>query len=63
MATKPTVIVDPHFRRMEEIFAPRDLARLHALVEVVWGRDEPMPLDQARDALKTADAILCSEWR
>jgi phosphoglycerate dehydrogenase-like enzyme len=48
---------------MEEIFAPPDLARLHALVEVVWGRDEPMPPDQARDALTTADAIVCSEWR
>jgi phosphoglycerate dehydrogenase-like enzyme len=63
MATKPLVIVDPHFRRMEEIFAPRDLARLHALVEVVWGRDEPMPLDQARDALRTAEAIVCTVWR
>src|SRR5262245_29905012 len=63
MAAKPIVVVDPHFRRMEEIFAAADLARLHALVEVVWGRDEPMPPDQARDALTTADAIVCSEWR
>jgi phosphoglycerate dehydrogenase-like enzyme len=63
MAAKPIVVVDPHFRRMEEIFAPPDLARLHALVEVIWGRDEPMPLEQARDALSSAAAIVCSEWR
>jgi phosphoglycerate dehydrogenase-like enzyme len=48
---------------MEESYAPSDLARLHALVEVVWGRDEPMPLDQARDALTTAEAIICTDWR
>jgi phosphoglycerate dehydrogenase-like enzyme len=63
MATKPLVVVDPHFRRMEEIFAAEDLARLHTLVEVVWGRDDPMPLDHARDALTTADAIVCTDWR
>jgi phosphoglycerate dehydrogenase-like enzyme len=63
MATKPIVIVDPHFRRMDEIFAASDLARLHALVEVVWGRDDPMALDQPRDALTTADAIVCTDWR
>jgi len=63
MAKKPLVVVDPLFRRMEEIFAASDLARLHDLAEVIWGGNEPMPLDQARDALKTADAILCSEWR
>src|SRR5262245_61348118 len=63
MATKPLVVVDPHFRRMDEIFAASDLARLHALVEVVWGHDEPMPLDQARAALTTAEAIVCTDWR
>jgi hypothetical protein len=63
MATKPIVVVDLHFRRMQEIFAPSDLARLHALVEVVWGRDEPIPLDQAHDALTTAEAIVCTDWR
>ena len=37
------VILDPAFRRMEEIFHPDDLARLHAVCDVVWGKDEPMP--------------------
>lgn len=63
MADKPTVIVDPHFRRMAEIFAPADLDRLHGIVEVVWGRDEPMPEGEARAALPDALAVICSEWR
>src|SRR5215211_2774731 len=63
MATKLPVIVDPHFRTMEEIFSPSDLARLHATVEVIWGRDEPMPLDQARTALEDAVAVVSSGWR
>jgi phosphoglycerate dehydrogenase-like enzyme len=63
MTTKPRVVVDPHFRTMQEIFSPTDRARLHAIVEVVWGRDEPMPLDAARTALQDALAIISSGWR
>ena len=31
------VLVDTHFRRMEETFAPEDRARLYEMAEVVWG--------------------------
>ena len=37
------VILDPAFRRMDEIFHPDHLARLHASCDVVWGKDDPMP--------------------
>lgn len=60
---KPIVVVDPHFRQMAEIFAPEDLRRLHDLVEVVWGKDDPMPVDEARIALSTALAVICADWR
>lgn len=60
---KPAVVVDPHFRRMDEIFSPDDLARLHATVEVVWGRDEPMPREAAEAAIRRAVAVVCSGWR
>src|SRR6266511_225323 len=63
MTIKPRVVVDPHFRTMQEIFSPADHARLHAIVEVIWGRDEPMPLDKARAALEDAIAIVSSGWR
>jgi phosphoglycerate dehydrogenase-like enzyme len=63
MTRKPRVVVDPHFRTMQEIFAPADLERLRAFVEVIWGRDEPMPLEEARAALADAIAVVSSGWR
>ena len=63
MPGKPRVLVDPSFRRMDEIFSPEDLHRLPEVVDVVWGKSEPMPLDSAVDALAGADAVVCSEWR
>lgn len=63
MTSKSTVIVDPFPRTMDEIFSPPDLRRLHATVDVVWGRDEPMPLEPARAALGSAAAVVCGAWR
>jgi hypothetical protein len=54
MPDKTKVIVDPHFRRMSEIFSPADL---------VWGKDEPMPIDTFAAALPEAVAVVCSDWR
>lgn len=59
---KNTVIVDPHFRRMDEIFSRADKQRLHDLVDVVWGHDEPMTQDRFLRALSTAEAVVCSGW-
>lgn len=63
MTDTPSILVDPHFRRMNEIFAPAELERLHGLATVVWGHDQPMPLEEARSALANATAVVCSEWR
>jgi len=63
MSEKPTVIVDPAYRRMGEIFSPADLERLHRTVGVVWGKDDPMPLEDFREALPRAEAIVCADWR
>jgi len=63
MSDKPMVIVDPHFRRMDEIFSPEDRKRLYETVEVVWGNDEPMPTDAFRRALPQAIAVVCADWR
>jgi phosphoglycerate dehydrogenase-like enzyme len=48
---------------MEEIFSPADRARLDGLVQVQWGRDEPMPLDAFQAAVPTATAVVCAKWR
>lgn len=63
MNGRARVVVDPHFRTMDEIFSPADLARLRETVEVVWGRDEPMPVEAARGALAGAVAVVCAGWR
>src|SRR5260221_14622941 len=63
MADKPMIIVDPNFRKMSEIFSPVDLERLHHKFEVVWGKDEQMPLDAFREALPRASAVVCADWR
>lgn len=63
VARKPRVIVDPSFRTMDEVFSPADRARLEALAEVVWGRDEPMPQEAFLQALPEAEAVICADWR
>ncbi len=60
---KSKVIVDPSFRRMDEIFSPADRQRLFDLVDVIWGRDEPMPAEDFLAALPAADYVICADWR
>jgi hypothetical protein len=59
----PKVIVDPFFRRMEEIFTHADVRRLAETVDVVWGRDEPMDVDEFRGELQDAFAVVTGGWR
>ena len=63
MAEKMKVLVDPHFRKMDEIFSVADKERLYDLVDVVWGQDEPMPLEAAITALNAVDVVICANWR
>jgi phosphoglycerate dehydrogenase-like enzyme len=62
-APRARVIVDPWFRRMDEIFSPGDASRLAATVDVVWGRDEPMPYEAFVDTLPDALAVVVADWR
>ncbi len=59
---KSKVIVDPSFRRMDEIFSPADQRRLYDLVDVVWGKDERMPREDFLRALPEAEAVICAGW-
>ena len=63
MSNKLNVLIDPHFRRMDELFSTADLVRLHEVAAVQWGQDEPMPLDDAERALTEVDAVVCANWR
>ena len=54
-SSRPTVLLAPHFRTLDEIFDPRDLERLASFSEVVWARDDPLPEAEL-------DALLPRVW-
>ena len=60
---KPAILLDPHFRRIDEIFEPKDLGRLHAMANVVWGCDEPMPAGEFAKVKQGLFAIVAPGWR
>ncbi len=60
---RKTVLLDPHFRTLDEIFDPADLQRLHEMADVVWGRDEPMPADAFEGVKGEVFAIVTGRWR
>ncbi len=63
MPDRPKVIVDPHFRSMDDVFSAEDATRLTELVDVVWGRDDPMPLAEFEATLPDAFAVVSAGWR
>jgi phosphoglycerate dehydrogenase-like enzyme len=60
---KPKILLDPAFRRMENILTPEDLSRLHAAADVLWGQDEPMPAAEIEKIRDEIVAIICGSWR
>ncbi|TFH04576.1 MAG: hydroxyacid dehydrogenase, partial [Spirochaetales bacterium] len=60
---KPKIILDPSFRRNENIFSPEDLGRLHAAADVIWGSDDPMPEEELEKVREEVIAIICGFWR
>jgi phosphoglycerate dehydrogenase-like enzyme len=60
---KPKILLDPAFRRIENILTPEDLSRLHAAADVVWGNDEPMPAAELDNVCSEITAVICGSWR
>jgi phosphoglycerate dehydrogenase-like enzyme len=48
---------------MGDVFSPADAHRLADVVDVVWGRDDPMPLEEFHASLPYAVAIVSGGWR
>jgi phosphoglycerate dehydrogenase-like enzyme len=57
------VLLDPHFRSLSEIFVPAELARLHGLADIVWGKDTPAPEDVITMARQDLEVIIAADWR
>jgi len=63
MPDKQKVILDPHFRKIDEIFAPDDLNRLQTMAEVIWAQDEPMPAAVFDEVKQEVYAIVAARWQ
>lgn len=64
MPEKPTVLLDPSFRRMEEIFNPQDLVRLAEHAEIVWGKNERAPAEFVDSVKADLFAVVApNDWR
>ncbi len=48
---------------MDDIFTADDVKRLRDLVDVVWGRDDTMPLEEFAASLPEAFAVVSAGWR
>ena len=57
------VLLDPHFRRLDEIFTPADFARLSGMAEIVWGKDKPAPKKVVEAASQEIAAVIAADWR
>jgi len=64
MADKPNILIDPSFRKMEEIFNADDLNRLSAVAEIHWARNERAPAEFV-DAIKAElfAVVAPNNWR
>ena len=60
---KPKIILDPSFRRMDNIFSAGDLQRVNAAAEVIWGKDGAMPAAEIEKVRQEIVAIICGSWR
>ena len=57
------VLLDPHFRRLTEIFAPDDLRRLRAMADVTWGKSRPAPAHVVAAVRDEVEVVIAADWR
>lgn len=53
------LLVDPHWRRMDELFSDLSLSRL-GVHDVIWGQDTQMPADAFEAALPDAEVLVAA---
>jgi phosphoglycerate dehydrogenase-like enzyme len=61
--TRDKLMLDPYGRRMANIFTAVDLARVHKVADVYWGRDEAMPETEVARFQDRIDLIATGYWR
>lgn len=58
--SKPVLILDPDWRRMDELFSESTKARLFADFDVVWGQDGAIPNDLYEAATPNAKVLIAA---
>ncbi|MBI3957336.1 MAG: hydroxyacid dehydrogenase [Chloroflexi bacterium] len=60
---KPKILLDPHSRKSEWLFAPEEWQRLTDLAEIIWGKDDPIPPESFASVAAELTAIVTCGWR
>jgi phosphoglycerate dehydrogenase-like enzyme len=60
---KHIVVLDPHPRRVQWVLSPDEHRRLNDMAEVIWGRDEPIPIDEFDRVKQDVFAVITCGWR
>ncbi|MEM9625967.1 MAG: NAD(P)-dependent oxidoreductase [Pseudomonadota bacterium] len=59
--SRPVLILDQHFRRVDELFTAAAYARLGKLCTIVGGEDRPMPREILLEHLPEADFLIAAK--
>ncbi|MGQ7847567.1 NAD(P)-dependent oxidoreductase [Granulosicoccus sp. 3-233] len=60
MPSRPTLILDVHWRKIDELFSAEDLNLLKQHFELIWAQDEPIPSAVLDEALPRADVLVAA---
>lgn len=63
MHARPILILDAHWRQLNELFSKQDLDRLHQIFEVIWGKDEPIPATVFDETWPHASVLIAASPR
>lgn len=61
MNVKPTLILDAHWRRLDELFSKQDFLKLQSQFNLIWARDEPIPAQILNEHLPQATVLIAAE--
>jgi phosphoglycerate dehydrogenase-like enzyme len=60
---KPKILLDPSPRKIDWLFTPDDLARIGDLADVIWGRDDPIVVEEIERIKDALSAVITCHWR
>jgi phosphoglycerate dehydrogenase-like enzyme len=63
VSARKKILLDTHFRHIEDIFSAEDKEKLYGLGDIVWGKNEPIPMDEYDKVRSDVFAIVTGGWR